>query len=208
MYESVQSYLNQRAEETSRIEHDRRVLLAEIAGYASGRLDRGERVRLIFICTHNSRRSHLAQIWAAVCAQQVSLGVETFSGGTERTGFYRSAVEAVERAGCRVGRAGDGGNPQVEIRIGDSVPAMVCFSKRYDEAPNPREGFAAVMVCGDADEACPHIAGADARFALPYTDPKLSDGTAQEALVYDERCAQIAREMHYMISLVIGEVAL
>jgi len=37
-----------------------------------------------------------------------------------------------------------------------------------------------------------------ARFALPYDDPKQSDGTPTEVKTYDERCRQIAREMLYM----------
>jgi arsenate reductase (thioredoxin) len=207
MYESLRAYLNERASEAGQIESRRRAELVEIAGYIGDRLARNKHVQLTFICTHNSRRSHLAQVWAAVCAQQVGVRLESFSGGTERTAMYRSAAEAMARAGCRVQCDGVGTNPRYEIRIGESLPPLECFSKRYDERPNPVEGHAAIMVCSDADEACPHIAGADARFALPYIDPKVSDGTPQEAAVYDERCAQIAREMHSMISMVSGEVS-
>jgi len=79
---------------------------------------------------------------------------------------------------------------------------MVCFSKVYDEAPNPASEFVAVMVCTEADGACPDVAGATGRFALPYVDPKASDGTGLESATYDDRCAQIAREMLYMMSRV------
>lgn len=207
MYEVLRAYLNQRASEAGQIESRRRAELAEIAGYIRDRLHRGERVQLTFICTHNSRRSHVAQVWAAVCAEQAGVRLDSFSGGTERTALYRSAAGALERAGCRVQRGGEGTNPRYEIRFSESLPSLECFSKRYDEHPNPVQGHAVIMVCSDADEACPHIVGADARFALPYIDPKVSDGTPQEAAVYDERCAQVAREMCFMISLIGGEVA-
>ena len=48
------------------------------------------------------------------------------------------------------------------------------------------------MVCNDADQKCPTVPGATDRFAIPFVDPKVSDGTEAEAATYDERCAQIA----------------
>ena len=71
------------------------------------------------------------------------------------------------------------------------------FSKKYDHSQNPQNAFAAIMVCSNADEACPFIPGADARFSLPFQDPKQHDNTPQEGRQYDERCRQIAREMLY-----------
>ncbi|MEM9671082.1 MAG: hypothetical protein ACFB15_14955 [Cyclobacteriaceae bacterium] len=59
--------------------------------------------------------------------------------------------------------------------------------------------FAAVIVCSDADEACPFNPEADARFFFPYEDPKQHDNTPQESKQYDERFRQIAREMLYVI---------
>jgi hypothetical protein len=90
------------------------------------------------------------------------------------------------------------------VRFSDDRPATTCFSKRYDDAPNPIEDFAAVLVCGEADKACPAVRGARARFPIPYVDPKVADGTPQEAAAYDERCAQVAREMLYVMSRVAG----
>ena len=42
--------------------------------------------------------------------------------------------------------------------------------------------------------------GADRRFAIPYEDPKVADGTDAEAARYDERSLQIAAEMLYVLS--------
>jgi len=77
---------------------------------------------------------------------------------------------------------------------------MECFSKVYAAAPNPQADFLAVMTCSDADAACPQVKGATKRFSLPYDDPKVFDGTAEEVFKYDERCQQIAREMFYLFS--------
>jgi protein-tyrosine phosphatase/arsenate reductase len=96
----------------------------------------------------------------------------------------------------------DGDNPVYRVRHGEDAPPVEHFSKVYDQAPNPSEGFCAVMTCQAASEACPVVHGADARVAVPYEDPKAFDGTEQEAAKYDERCRQIAREMLYAFSRV------
>ncbi|MCA8948398.1 MAG: protein-tyrosine-phosphatase [Planctomycetes bacterium] len=154
---------------------------------------------LVFICTHNSRRSHLAQIWARTAARHFGFtDLQTFSGGTEATAFNPRAVAALERAGFTIERLGDGDNPHYRVRAGDDL-AMDCFSKRFGDVPNPQRDFAAVMTCSDADRACPLVPGAALRFAIAYVDPKLADGTLTESATYDERCAQIATEMLWVM---------
>jgi len=129
-------------------------------------------------------------------------GVRTFSGGTEATAFNPRAVAAIERAGFVVESSG-GNNPHYHVTFADSGPVLECFSKTYDHPCNPREGFAAVMTCSDADEACPVVFGAAMRSPIHYEDPKAADGTPEETSVYDARCLQIATEMLYLFSRVI-----
>ncbi|MEL7160862.1 MAG: DUF481 domain-containing protein [Bacteroidota bacterium] len=167
----------------------RRQQLAMLADYISGR--ETDPVRLNFICTHNSRRSHLGQIWAAVAAAYYGLErVQTFSGGTEATAFNPRAVAALERAGFRVENPG-GENPHYRVHFAPDAPALVCFSKIYDDPVNPSDAFAAVMTCDHADANCPFIPGAELRLPLTYEDPKVADGTPAEAARYDERVQQI-----------------
>jgi arsenate reductase len=188
--------------EFDRIDRDRKNELDELARAVASRTKNGEASRLTFICTHNSRRSHLSQLWAQTAAHAYGVeGVETFSGGTEATAFNPRAVAAIGRAGFRVEEA-DGGNPVYVVRYGDDMAPMECFSKVYDLAPNPTAGFVAVMTCSTADEACPIVRGAVERVAIAYEDPKAFDGTELEAAKYDERCRQIAREMLYLFSQV------
>ena len=52
------------------------------------------------------------------------------------------------------------------------------FSKHYGDPANPQQGFAALMVCGEADAACPFVKGAALRVSMPYLDPKIYDGGA------------------------------
>ncbi|MFH5805979.1 protein-tyrosine-phosphatase [Alienimonas sp. DA493] len=199
----LRTYVVARVAEFDQIPAARKAQLEELAAHVRERREAGAPVRLTFICTHNSRRSHLGQLWAAVAAEAYGVEeVETFSGGTEATAFNPRAVAALQRAGFQIESDGAATNPRYAVTLGETLPASVCFSKKYDEAPNPRSDFAAVMVCTDADEACPIVPGAAARFALPYEDPKIADDTPAEAERYDERTAQIGREMLYAFSRV------
>jgi arsenate reductase len=161
-----------------------------------------EPANLTFICTHNSRRSHMSQLWAATAAAWYGVkDVGTFSGGTEATAFNPRAVAALQRAGFVIENPG-GDNPHYRVAYGPGAPVMECYSKTYDDPSNPQKGFAAVMTCSQADKNCPVVMGAALRVAIPYDDPKAADGTPDEAQRYDERCNQIATEMFYLFSQV------
>jgi len=155
----------------------------------------------MFICTHNSRRSHLSQIWASTAAAYYGVpGVETYSGGTEATAFNPRAVAALKRAGFEISHSATQDNPHYTVRFHDNAPAMECFSKVYKQPPNPTADFCAIMTCAQADKNCPVVRGATLRIGVPYEDPKAFDGTPEEAAKYDERCQQIAREILYVFA--------
>lgn len=201
MYAKLETTIKQRTDEFKTIPAERRKQLDDLAGMIRESIKNDDRARLVFICTHNSRRSHLAQIWAAVAARHYSVaGIHTYSGGTESTAFNPRAVVALERAGFKIARTTDDANPIYHVRFSDDAHPLTCFSKVYDQAPNPKTGFIAVMTCGHADEACPVVRGAAQRIAITYEDPKFADGTPEEASTYNERCEQIAREMLYVFS--------
>lgn len=185
------------------IPQERKEELNKIAQFVQTKKEAGEPANLIFICTHNSRRSHLSQIWSATAAAHYGIeeGINTYSGGTEATAFNPRAVAAIERAGFKVQNPG-GDNPRYQVNYADNGQAMECFSKKFDDPANASENFAAIMTCSDADKNCPFIPGASIRVPIPYVDPKESDGTEQEAATYDERCKQIATEMFYLMSQV------
>jgi arsenate reductase (thioredoxin) len=198
----LDTYIAARIGEFNKIPAERQKVLAKVTAYLQAQYDSNEVARLTFICTHNSRRSQMCQVWAAVAASHYKIPkVETFSGGTEATAFNPRAIAALERAGVTIKRhSGTEKNPKYVVSIGAN--SVICFSKVYNEAPNPEQGFTAVMTCSEADKKCPTVAGAKERIALPYEDPKVSDGTATESSTYDERCAQIAREMLVVFSSV------
>ena len=199
----VQAYLDLRRSEFDLIPKERRQELQKIAAYVSHQQAAGQPARLTFICTHNSRRSHLSQIWAKVAASDQQVGnVETYSGGTEATAFNPRAIAAIQRAGLTVVKTTDGMNPRYTVRFSDADKGLNCFSKVYNDAPNPTTDFCAVLTCSQADQSCPIVKGSALRMAIPYEDPKVADDTPEEAARYDERSAQISREMLYLFSRV------
>ncbi|MEM1134533.1 MAG: protein-tyrosine-phosphatase [Bacteroidota bacterium] len=156
-------------------------------------------VLLTFICTHNSRRSIMGQIWAKTIAYYSGIeNINTFSGGTEVTAFNEKAVEAIKRAGFIVEKQSATDNPVYQVFYSIHAEPLLCFSKKYDDKRNPQYDFLAIMTCTDAEEKCPFISGANHRISLPYEDPKQADGTGLESKVYDERCLQVATEMCYL----------
>lgn len=203
-YPQLQQYLNDRAGCFEGISPERKAELAKVAEYVRERLNQSEPAKLTFICTHNSRRSHLSQIWAQVAAEYYGLSsVETYSGGTEATAFNPRAVAAMQRCGLKI-VADDAGadNPRYSVFTSDSATPQVCFSKVFDAPPNPISGYCAVMTCSQADDACPVVMGCDLRMPIRYEDPKVADDTQFEAQRYDERAAQICTEMLYLMSQV------
>ena len=184
--------------ETKRIQ-----LLEPLSSYIFEKISQRETAALNFICTHNSRRSHLGQIWLQMAAAYYDIDlVEAYSGGTEETAFNPRAVAALQRAGFAV-EVGTGENPRYEISSSLGNLHLVSFSKKYDHLENPKKDFCAVMTCAEADEACPVIFGADLKVKLLYEDPKSADGTDHERTAYDERCFQIATEMFYVMKQVL-----
>lgn len=201
MYRALRTYIAARLAEFDAISDERKGTLDELTSYVQTCLSDKKPCRLIFICTHNSRRSQLSQVWAATAAAYYGIaGVEMFSGGTEATAFNPRALAALERAGLTIARTTDDANRAYQLRHSDDASPLTCFSKVYNEAPNPREHFCAVMTCSHADGDCPIVHGASERIAVTYDDPKVADGTAEEQATYDERCRQIAREMLYVFS--------
>lgn len=201
MFPELASYIDNLKESFSLIPDGRKELLNKVANYINSELMDQEPVKLNFICTHNSRRSHFGQIWAQIAAFYYGFeDIETFSGGTEATAFNPNAVAALERAGFQISKEEGDENPVYEVSFSEEYDALPCFSKTFDDPENPDSDFAAIMTCDHADENCPFIPGAEFRAAVTYRDPKEADGTTEEAQTYDERCHQIATEMFYLMA--------
>ncbi len=185
------------------ISAERRELLRQLTSFVEKRVQAGQTVYLNFICTHNSRRSHLSQLWAQAAAHYYGIpNVQSYSGGTEATAFNPRAVKAMSEAGFEIVKIKEGENPMYEVRFAEGINPVTAFSKVYNDPFNHNKDFAAVMTCSHADENCPLVFGATLRIALTYDDPKEFDGTSQEAEKYKERVEEIGTEILYAFSQV------
>lgn len=200
---SINHYLENATKGFDGISSERKELLGKIAQYVAGKVKAGQSAELIYICTHNSRRSHFGQIWGKVAAEYYGIeNVHTYSGGTEATAFNPNAIHAIQKIGFQVNKNDSPINPKYTLHFDDRKTEIVCFSKVYDDDANPKDGFCAVMTCSSADVGCPYVAGAEVRVATTYEDPKAFDNTPKQEEMYDERCKQIATETLYAFSLV------
>lgn len=190
------------APEIDAIPAERRQILDRLAEHVRSQHESGKAARLVFVCTHNSRRSQISQAMAAMAAYRSGVErVETFSGGTEATAFNPRAVAALQRAGFAIEK-GAGENPRYSVSFAKNRPALKAWSKKFDDPANPSQDFAAVMTCDQADKACPLVSGSTLRIALPFEDPKRADNTPEEAAAYDTRVRQIGAEMLYLFGRV------
>ncbi len=196
-YPALEAYVAEISAQADQIPAERQALLLKLTDYLKANAEKT--VKLNFICTHNSRRSHLAQIWTSVAAAHYGLeNIRCYSGGTEATAFNPRAVAALERAGFVIENPG-GDNPHYAVHFSEDAAPLIGWSKTFDDPANPTEDFAAIMTCSDADENCPFIPGVAFRLPLTYNDPKEADDTPEEAARYDERVQQIGREIFFAV---------
>ena len=177
----------------------RKVWLTEIIEYIKSKIENNQEINLNFICTHNSRRSQLSQVWAKVASVYYGIEMNSYSGGVEVTAFNERAIDSLVRSGFSI-LFENSINPKYEISYSENENPIIAFSKLFDDDFNKADYFAAIMTCSDADENCPHIPNAEKRIPLRYDDPKSYDDTPLELEKYDERSLQIASEMFYVFS--------
>lgn len=187
----------------NKISEERKQVLQPLIDYIREKRTHKEKIRLNFICTHNSRRSHLSQIWAQTMAHYFKIDhVECYSGGTEATAMFPKVAETLAKQGFEVTKLSENQNPVYAIKFDKDEMPVVGFSKKYDDPFNPESGFCAVMTCSSADQGCPFIAGADKRIPVRYEDPKMYDGNAEMDEKYLQKSLEIGQEMFYVFSKV------
>ena len=203
LIEPLRPYVEQILAELDQVSPERRETLDKIAEEIAVRLKYRKSANLTFICSHNSRRSHMSQLWVQTASCYYGFDeVHSFSGGTEATACNARTVTALRRVGFSVVSTTQEENPEYLIQFSDQRPPVRAYSKLYDAEGNPKEDFIALMCCSRADKTCPIVHGATSRYAIHYVDPKLCDDTEEETSQYDARCREIAREMFYIMSQV------
>jgi arsenate reductase (thioredoxin) len=187
----------------SLISENRREVLLPLVNFILSKIEVSDAVRLNFICTHNSRRSHLSQIWAQAMAHHHNIdNVACYSGGTEATALFYKVAETLNNQGFEIIKLSQEENALYAIKYSPNEPTTICFSKKYDHPFNPSNGFAAILTCDSADEKCPIVKGADVRIPIKYSDPKAYDNTDLMDEKYAERSLEIGQEMWWVFQQV------
>jgi len=201
MYNKIQTICDKLTLQFDLISAERKNLLNKISNYIQQKKDGNLPIQLMYVCTHNSRRSHFGQIWASVAAEFYSVpNVTTFSGGTEATAFNVNAINALKGLGFEIEAKDESSNPVFEVKFSETAKPSICFSKVYNDQSNPTSNLAAIMTCGDAEENCPFIPGVELRIGTTYNDPKEFDGTSLQEEKYTERSLQIGLETLFVFS--------
>jgi len=183
------------------IAEDRKLVLQPLVDFIQNKVNNNQEIRLNLICTHNSRRSHLSQVWAQTAAAYYAVtNVFCYSGGTEATALFPMAAQTLTNQGFQITTLSEGTNPVYSIKFSENAHPVIGFSKTYDDSFNPQSQFAAILTCSSADQGCPFIAGAEKRIPITFEDPKAFDNTPQQAEKYEERSIQIGTELFYVFS--------
>ena len=127
--------------------------------------------------------------------------IRFFSGGTTPSAFNACAISTLKEIGVEIEPSGlelraapREANPiRIRVRRGKQQETQE-FSKLYSAACI-RKDFAAILVCSEADAACPTVIGASSLQSAPYMDPKMYDGAPFEAAKYAERRDDMGRFM-------------
>lgn len=183
------------------INQERKAILQPLIDFIQLKVNQSADVNLNFICTHNSRRSHLCQIWSQLAALYYQIPkTYCYSGGTEATALYPKVVEILKEEGMEIKIIADTANPIYAIKFDQNAIPLVAFSKKYDNNFNPQSQFVAIMTCSQADRECPYIPNAEKRIPVTFEDPKIADNTDQQDEIYKTRSLEIASQMFYVFS--------
>ena len=117
----------------------------------------GDRTRVLFLCTHNSARSQMAE---GLLRHLAGDRFEAHSAGTEATHVRPLAIRAMDEIG-------------VDISGQDSKTLERYLDESIDYV---------ITVCDDANEACPFFPGVQSRLHWSFEDPSKAEGSEEERL--------------------------
>lgn len=183
------------------ISNERKIVLQPLIDFIQLKISQNEKIIINFICTHNSRRSHLSQVWAQTIARYFNIkNLFCYSAGTKATALFPMIVETLQNSGFQINTISKNEHPVYAIKYSKNEHPIIGFSKKLDHNFNPKSKFAAIMTCSNADGDCPIVEGAEIRIPITFEDPKIFDNTPQQAKKYYESSLQIATELFFIFS--------
>jgi arsenate reductase len=128
-----------------------------------------ERSRVLFLCTHNSARSQMAE---GLLRHLAGDRFEAYSAGTEATHVRPLAIRAMDEIG-------------IDISGQESKTLNRYLGEPFDYV---------ITVCDEANEACPFFPGAKNRLHWSFEDPAQATGSEEERLGVFRRARDKIRE--------------
>ena len=116
---------------------------------------------IVFICTHNSRRSQFCEIWGNVFSKIYNKKLNVYSAGLKKTSVYKGVIFSLSRTGLKI--SGDGKVKYEENEIN-------LTSKTLDDIKEQK--FIGVMTCSNAEKSCPIDQRSIKNINMFYKDPK------------------------------------
>ncbi len=129
----------------------------------------GERGRVLFVCTHNSARSQMAE---GLLRHLAGERFEAHSAGTEATHVRPLAIRAMDEIG-------------IDVSGQESKTLDRYVGERFDYV---------ITVCDEANDACPFFPGANNRLHWSFEDPSQAEGSEEERLKVFQRVRDEIRE--------------
>ncbi len=187
------------------IDVNRMDMLTEIGKNLREHLAVKKQFNLHFLCTHNSRRSQMAQALGQLMASFFDLPISCFSGGTEVTAFHPNAIQCLRAIGFQIYEKENIGNQSTfQVNFSDQENGAIMWSKLIDDPRNPKEDFIAMFTCDQAAEACPIVFGSLQNIKLNYQDPKIYDSLKNAHKAYVKCAIKIASELKIVFASVLN----
>jgi len=149
---------------------------------------------IVFLCTHNSRRSQLCQVWGIILSKIYNIDLKFNSAGTEKTEVNKNILYCFSHIGLEVK-----GNKIIYEDLSISL-----HSKLLDEIqPNK---FISIMTCSDAEKSCPSDSRSIKNISMTYQDPKVFDYKEKEKDEYLKTSKLIAKELNYVLKKLVDSI--
>ena len=126
---------------------------------------------IVFVCTHNSRRSIYCEVWGKIIANKYSKNINFYSAGTKKTSVYGEVIKSFSRLGIK--------------------------SKTLEEIQLDK--FICIFTCSKAERSCPIDTRSIVNIPLLFDDPKKFDGLKNERIEYQKTCSQIAEKINFIL---------
>ena len=135
------------------------------------------RLRVLFLCTHNSARSQMAE---GLLRHYAGEQIEVASAGTEPGGVHPLAVRAMQEIG-------------IDISEARSKSVEAFLDQRFDYV---------ITLCDQANETCPYFPGDPERIHWSFPDPSAATGTDEERLhAFEQVRTQLAVRLRTWVQL-------